>query len=124
LSGEAEAKIEATAGTAGQLAVGPFHVDIRRPQVLATGREGATVFWQLDGQEFVQFEEPYLAAVLRIPKQSGPIQAQGRLIAFHKFDFLAANLTDWMSNFREKVRSFISNGIPLEDIKDNWLVTQ
>jgi hypothetical protein len=124
LSGTAEAKIEATAGTGGMIAVGPFNVEIRRPEVLSTGREGDTIFWQLSGQAHVQFEEPYLAAVLRVPKQSEPIQAQGRLIAFHKFDFLGADFADWTSNFREKVRSFFSHGIPLEDVKTNWVVTR
>jgi hypothetical protein len=114
LSGEAQAKLAAVAGGAVQFLVGPFNCDVRRPLVLGRGREGSNVFWQLDGQEYVQREEPFLAVILRVPNETGPINAQGRLIAYHKFDFLGAHLVDWKGVFRDKLRSFFGKGIPLE----------
>lgn len=114
LSGEAQVKVGLEAEGGLKLVVGPFQYGVQRAGVLSTGLEGSEVFWQLDGHEHVQREEPYLAVVLRVPEKAKAVNAQGALIAYHDFDFLGAHLTDWKGDFRDKLRTFFSKGIPLE----------
>lgn len=108
-----QAKVEASAGGLLRLDLGPFDYSVQRPEVMARGREGAEAFWRLDGRQHVHIAEPELAVVLRVPKDAGPIGAEGRLTAYHRFDLLDADLADWGGSLREKLRSFFSQGIPL-----------
>ena len=116
LSGEAKAHLAVSTSGNSQLVVGPFNCGVDRPKVLGRGRGNSKVFWQLDGEKYVQREEPYLAVILQVPHTTQAINAQGRLIAYHKFNFLEAHLADWKGVFREKLRSFFSNGLPLGDV--------
>ncbi|HLW03737.1 MAG TPA: hypothetical protein VKT82_34135 [Ktedonobacterales bacterium] len=117
LSGAAQAKLALEASGGIRLVVGPFSYRVARATVLATGRGNSIVSWKLAGYDVVQREEPSLAVVLRVPKGFQEIRARGWLAAYHKFDFLGSNLTDWAGRFSEKVRSFFSNGLPIEDAK-------
>jgi hypothetical protein len=114
LSGKAQARIGIAAEGGAKLVIGPFNYSVQRAEVLSTGLENSEIFWQLDGQRHVQKEEPYLAVVLRVPKKIKNIKAEGSLIAYHDFDFWGAHLTDWWGDFRPKLQSFFSKGVPLE----------
>ncbi len=104
-----------TAAGGMKLVVGPFNYQIWRPQVLTVGRENAETFWHLDGGERVQRQEPYLAVVLRVPKQVKVLSASGALIAYHDYNRLAADRRDWWYKLRDKVKAFILGGLPLEN---------
>jgi hypothetical protein len=114
LSGEAQARVIVVAEGGGSLVVGPFDYRVQRAEVLSAGQGNAEVFWQLDGHEHVQREEPYLAVVLRVPKKAEVVNAQGALIAYHDFDFWGAHLTYWWGDFRDKLHSFFRKGVPIE----------
>ena len=119
LSEEVQVKVTAEVTGGIRMVIGPFNYSVSRPTVLGRGRENSEVFWRLDGHEHVQREEPYLAVVLRVPQAVNGVNAKGELRAYHQFDFLGANLSDWTGSFRKKLRSFFSNGIPLE-AKTRW----
>jgi adenylyltransferase/sulfurtransferase len=115
LSGEAQARVAVEAAGGARLVVGPFAYSVSRRQVSGRGRENSEVFWHLDGQEYVEKEEPYLALVLRVPESLNVVNASGELIAYQQFDFLGAHLKDWEGSFRDKLKSFFSRGLPLEN---------
>ncbi len=114
LSGQVQARVGLVAEGGAKLVVGPFEYGVQRAEVLSTGLENSEVFWQLDGHEHVQREEPYMAVVLRVPEKTEVVNAQGALIAYHDFDFWGAHLADWKGKFRDKLQSFFSKGIPFE----------
>jgi len=113
LSAEVRTKVVAEGSSGARLVVGPFNYRVNRPDVLGRGRENSQAFWRLDGSQRVQQEEPYLAVVLRVPQAVERVDAAGELRAYHKFDFLSSDLREWAGDFRDKLRAFFSNGIPL-----------
>jgi len=117
LSDKARARVAVAAGGGAQMVMGPFQYSVTRAEVLGRGRENSEVFWRLDGQEYVQHEEPYLGCVLRVPAATEAVRARGAMIAYSQFDFLGADLTDWPRRFRKKLRSFFGRGIPLESTR-------
>lgn len=119
LSAEAQAKLKVEVQSGTHLLAGPFQYSVSRPTVMGRGLENSEVFWRLDGKAHVQCEEPYLAVVLRVPKEAEPLTAAGELRAYQNFDFLGANLSDWAGHFRQKVLTFFNRGLPLET-KTTW----
>jgi hypothetical protein len=113
LSTEVRTRIAAEGSGGARLVVGPFNYRVSRPEVLGRGRENSQVFWRLDGSQRVQQEEPYLAVVLRVPQAVERVDAAGELRVYHKFDFLSSDLREWAEKFRDQLRAFFSNGIPL-----------
>lgn len=113
LPADLQGKIAINADGLLRLDLGPFDYSAERPEIMARGREGSDAFWRLDGKQHVHTSEPQLAVVLRVPKGTGPVDAEGRVIAYHRFDLLGADLADWGGDMREKLRSFFSQGIPL-----------
>jgi hypothetical protein len=110
----ASAKVDLKINGKFSLVAGPFDYHVWRTKVIARGRENTEAFWQLDGDSKVQQQEPHLAVVLRVPKRVKNLSAQGALIAYHDFDFWGAHLRDFWGDFRGKLKTFFSNGVPIE----------
>lgn len=120
LAGQAQVKAGLSVQSSTKLIVKALEGMVQRPQILTAGVEGRDIYWHLEGYNYVQVQEPYLGIVLRVPKQHGGVNAQGGLIANHRFDLWGAHLTDfWWGKFRDKVQSFFQKGVPLSDEK-NW----
>ncbi len=122
LSSDIRGKVAATADGKVKLAAGPFNYSVYREIALSRGRENNQVFWRLNTHEQVQKEEPFLAVVLRAPREIKRIQPRGAMIAYTEFNFGGAPLSKWFGKFREKVQAFIKNGLPQEVQADDWPV--
>lgn len=109
----ADVQVSADAGI--RMVAGPFDYTVRREVAISRGRENSEAFWRLNGHEYVANEDPYIAVVLRVPKNTREINATGALIAYNEFNFAGAGLSRWLGKLREKVRSFFMNDMPLEN---------
>lgn len=117
LAGQGQARGGLAVASDTNLAIQAAQAVVQRPQLISRGEESHDIFWHLEGYQYVQVEEPYLGVVLRVPKESQAVHAQGALIANHRFNIWGAHLTDWWGALRPKVQSFFNKGVPLEQTK-------
>ncbi len=116
-AGQADLGVDLTVAGGAKFVAGPFTYQVWRPEILAVGRENVEAFWQMDGDEHVQQQEPYLGLVLRVPKDVQSVNATGEMIAYHDYNRLGADKKDWWKKLRPKLKAFFQGGIPLQNQK-------
>lgn len=119
--GQAGARLDAglagvTEGGFGAV-LGPFEYRIKRVKIDHNAIGMEWVFWRLDGVEFSQEEAPELVVVTQVPKDIKEVTIEGKLQAYHRFNFAAAGFQSAVSNLPKVLREYFQGGAPLQDTK-------
>lgn len=102
--------------------LGPFEYHIKRAKIDHNAIRMEWVFWRLDGVEFTQEDSPDLVVIAQVPRETKEVTIQGKLQAYHKFNFASATFQSAVSNLPQVLREYFGKGAPLADVK-MWDIT-
>ncbi len=115
-----QAGIGAEASAGARLALGPFNYSVRMPKILTRGCGNVKVRWSMEGEEYVQQEEPALAIVLKIPRGVRPVKVTGVMAVRCHFHLLSADIQYLIAYLRERNKNFFSQGTPIASQTAVW----
>lgn len=108
-----EAAVKLKAAGRAALVLGPFDYDIKRPKVLSRGQGSVKVYWRMESEADILYEQPRLGVVLQVPRNVSRVNVNGALKAlpsFHHFSANIHNVADLMSRLGG---SFFKKGAPV-----------
>jgi hypothetical protein len=112
-----EAGVEAKAAAKMGLVAGPFKYSVKKAELEHSPAGTEKVFWRLSEARFFETDDPTFIVVLQVPKGVEQVKIAAAMQAYHSFNMWAANLSDVLGYFGERVANFFRKGAPIPDQK-------